>query len=66
MWAKIKKANHIFMFEAAREVSAEEVQPFMLQRGFFACPSCKETVFYNKTGFTSGNHSPDCEYVHQK
>lgn len=66
MWAKIKKANHVFMMEAAREVSFEEVQPFMLNRGFFSCPSCKETVYFNRNGFASSNHSSDCEYVTEK
>ncbi|MET3689826.1 hypothetical protein ABIC37_005376 [Priestia megaterium] len=63
MRAKIKKANHVFMFEASREYAPKEIDPSMLQRGFFSCPSCKTTVYYAKNHFFSADHDKDCEYV---
>lgn len=66
MRAKIKKANHVFMFEASREYTPNEISPAMLNRGFFSCPSCKTTVYLARDHFYSSDHAEDCEYITKK
>lgn len=66
MRAKIKKANHVFMFEASRELAPNEISPHMLRVGFFSCPSCKTNVYHARDHFFSTDHAEDCKYIEEK